>query len=252
MEFRRIIPCLDMRDGRVVKGVKFEGIQDVGDPAEAAKRYCEAGADELVLLDINASFEGRPTMLDVVARTVEQVTIPFCVGGGISSVEQVRELLNLGVNKVSLSSPAVRNPDLVNEIVSQFGGACLVVAIDAKKINDDFWEVYVDGGRVPTGRDAVEWAVELEKKGAGEILLTSVDTDGVREGYDLAITRKIADAVSVPVIASGGAGCLKDFSDAVTEGHADAMLAASLFHFGQLEIRQVKEYLHGMGIPVRI
>jgi len=252
MDYRRIIPCLDMRDGRVVKGVKFVDIEDVGDPAEAAGRYCEAGADELVLLDINATYEGRPTMLDVVARTAERATVPFCVGGGISSVDQVREIIKRGADKVSLNSPAVRNPDLVNEIIGEFGGASLVVAIDVKKVYAGFWEVYVDGGRTPTGKDAVAWAVELKRRGVGEILLTSADTDGVRGGYDLEITRKIADATGIPVVASGGAGCLKDFSYAVTEGLADALLAASLFHFGTLEIRQVKEYLHGLGIPVRM
>ena len=251
MEYRRIIPCLDMQKGRVVKGVNFVGIKDVGDPAEAAKHYCEAGADELVLLDIDATHEGRATLLDVVARTAEQVTIPFCVGGGISSIDLIEEILRLGADKVSLNSPAVRNPGFIDEAAAKFGSGRIVVAIDVKKA-DGHWEVYIGGGRTATGKDAVAWAVEAERRGAGEILLTSMDADGVREGYDLAITRQVADAVKIPVTASGGAGSLKDFSDAVTEGHADAMLAASLFHFRQLEIRQVKEYLHGLGIPVRL
>ena len=252
MGYRRIIPCLDMQKGRVVKGVRFVDFRDAGDPAEAAKFYCEAGADELVLLDIDASYEGRSTMLDVVARTAEQVTIPFCVGGGISSVDQINELLRLGADKVSVNSPAVRNPDFIGEAAMRFGSERLVAAIDVKKTEDGRWEVYINGGRVPAGKDAVEWALEVEKRGAGEILLTSLDTDGVREGYDLDITRLVADAVKIPVTASGGAGSLKDFGDAVTIGHADAMLAATLFHFRHLEIAQVKAYLRGLGIPVRM
>ena len=251
MNYRRIIPCLDMKDGRVVKGVKFENIKDAGDPAEAAKLYSEAGADELVLLDINASHEGRSTMLDVVARTAEQAAVPFCVGGGISSIDQIRELFKAGADKVSINSPAVLRPSFIGEAAAQFGGERIVAAIDVKKIGEGRWEVYINGGRTPTGKDAVEWALEAERLGAGEILLTSMETDGARLGYDLEITRKIADAVKIPVTASGGAGCLKDFSDAVTEGHADAMLAASLFHFHVLEVMQVKDYLHGLGIPVK-
>ena len=251
MEYRRIIPCLDMQKGRVVKGVNFVGIKDVGDPAEAARYYSEAGADELVLLDIDATYEDRSTMLDVVARTAEQAAIPFCVGGGISSIVQIREILNLGADKVSLNSAVVGNPGLINEAAAEFGGSRLVVAIDVRK-EEDYWQVYTGGGRVATGKDAVAWALEAEKRGAGEILLTSMDADGVQQGYDLAVTRLVADAVKIPVIASGGAGSLKDFSDAVLEGHADGMLAASLFHFRQLEIRQVKEYLQGLGIPIRL
>ena len=251
MEYKRIIPCLDMQKGRVVKGVNFVGIKDVGDPAEAAKYYCDAGADELVLLDIDASVEDRATMLDVVARTAKQVTVPFCVGGGISSVSQIEEILRLGADKVSINSPAIHTPELINETVERFGSACLVVAIDVKKTGER-WEVYTAGGRTATGREPVEWALEAERRGAGEILLTSINTDGVREGYDLTITRQVADAVKIPVIASGGAGSLKDFSDAVTLGHADAMLAASVFHFRQLEIRQVKEYLRDQGIAVKL
>jgi cyclase len=241
-----------MQKGRVVKGVRFVDIRDVDDPVQAAKYYCGAGADELVLLDIDASYEGRATMLDVVARTAEQVTIPFGVGGGISTVGQIKELLQVGADKVSVNSAAVRDPSLIDEAAALFGSACIVAAIDVKKGAGGCWEVYVNGGRAPTGKDAVEWAMEVEKRGAGEILLTSMDADGARQGYDLEITRLIADAVRIPVVASGGAGRLEDFSDAVTEGHADAMLAASLFHFRELEIMQVKEYLHGLGIPVRM
>ena len=251
-EYVKIIPCLDMKDGRVVKGVRFEGIRDVGDPAEAAGLYCGAGADELVLLDINASYEGRPTLIDVVARTAKQATVPFCVGGGISTAEQARELIGSGADKVSINSPAVKNPGLIEDIAARFGSASLIVAIDAKKSGDNYWEVYLNGGRAPTGKEVVEWAREIEGRGAGAIMLNSIDMDGVRQGYDLEITRRVADAVKIPVIASGGAGSLKDFADAVTEGHADALLAASLFHFRQLEIMQVKEYLHGLGIPVRL
>jgi len=251
VEYKRIIPCLDMQKGRVVKGVRFVDIQDVDDPAEAAKYYCEAGADELVLLDIDATHEGRATMLDVVSRTAAQVSIPFCIGGGISSIEEIEALLQAGADKVSLNSAALRDPDFLSEAALRFGSKTIVVAIDVKK-EEDHWEVYSSGGRIPAGRDPVEWALEAEKRGAGEILLTSMDADGVKQGYDLAITRQIADAVKIPVTASGGAGSLKDFSDAVTEGHASAMLAASLFHFRELEIKQVKEYLHRMGIPVRL
>jgi cyclase len=241
-----------MRDGRVVKGIKFVDIKDAGDPAEAARFYSEAGADELVLLDINASHEGRATTLDVVARTAEQASVPFCVGGGISSVDQIGELFRVGADKVSVNTPAVQRPEFIAEAAARFGSGRIVAAIDVKKTGDGRWEVYINGGRTPTARDAVEWALETERMGAGEILLTSMETDGARLGYDLEITRKIADAVKIPVVASGGAGCLKDFSDAVTAGHADAMLAASLFHFRVLEVGQVKEYLRGMGIPVRI
>lgn len=249
---KRIIPCLDVQKGRVVKGIKFQELRDAGDPVESAKFYNEAGADELMFLDIDASHEGRSTMLDVVARTAEQVFIPFSVGGGISSINQIKDLLRLGADKVSINSSALRNPDFITDAAMHFGSQCIVVAIDVKKQGEGNWQVYLNGGRLSTGRDALEWALEAEKRGAGEILLTSMDTDGVGQGYDLAITRQIADAVNIPVIASGGAGSLKDFRDAVTEGHADAMLAATLFHFRQLEIHQVKEYLQGLGIPVRM
>jgi len=249
---KRIIPCLDIKNGRVVKGINFVSLRDAGDPVESAKFYNQAGADELMLLDINASHEGRSTMLDVVSRTAEQVFIPFSVGGGISSLDEIKTLLRLGADKVSINSTAVRNPDFITESALHFGSQCIVVAIDCKQCQPGRWEVFVNGGRVPTGKDALEWAIEAEGRGAGEILLTSMDADGVGQGYDLGITRQISDAVKIPVIASGGAGKLEDFSDAVTKGGADAMLAATLFHYRQLEISQVKKHLHSLGIPVRM
>lgn len=248
---RRIIPCLDIRDGRVVKGVHFVDIRDAGDPVEAAVRYNDAGADELVLLDINASHEGRATMQDVVSRVAEQVFIPFTVGGGISDVGQIRALLRLGADKVSVNSAAVRNPDLITEAALRFGSQCVVLAMDVKARPGGGWEVYLNGGRVPTGIDALAWAEEGVRRGAGEILLTSMDTDGVGGGFALDVTREVADRVGVPVIASGGAGRLEHFRDVLTVGHADAALAATLFHFGEMEIGALKEYLAGEGIPVR-
>lgn len=251
MPYRRIIPCLDIRDGRVVKGVQFQGIRDAGDPVEAAARYDAEGADELVLLDINASHERRGTMLDVVERVAGQVYIPFTVGGGISSCEQIRELLRRGADKVSLNSPAVREPELISRAAERFGSQCVVCAIDARKRPDaDAWQVYVNGGRVPTGLDAEEWAARAVELGAGEILLTSMDTDGEKSGYDIEITRRIAHAVSVPVIASGGAGCMEHFKQAFDAG-AQAALAASLFHFGELAIPELKRYLAANGYPMR-
>ncbi|MBR5346003.1 MAG: imidazole glycerol phosphate synthase subunit HisF [Clostridia bacterium] len=249
---KRIIPCLDIRDSRVVKGIQFLNIRDAGDPVEAAVRYNEAGADELVLLDINASHEGRGTMLDVVSRVAEQVFIPFTVGGGIRSVEQIRELLSLGADKVSINSPAVRNPDFITEAARRFGSQCIVLAIDAKARPDGGWEVYLNGGRVPTGIDAVEWAVDGVRRGAGEILLTSMDTDGEGDGFAMELTRTVADAVPVPVIASGGAGKREHFRDVLTDGHADAALAATLFHFGILPVPELKAWLAEQGVPVRI
>lgn len=249
---KRIIPCLDIKDGRVVKGINFVNLRDAGDPVEAAQFYNQAGADELMLLDINASHEGRGTLLDVVRRTAEQVFIPFSVGGGISSLDEIKTILRLGADKVSINSPAVKRPEFITEAAGRFGDQCIVVAIDVKKKDAEHWEVYINGGRVATGKDAVEWAKEAEKRGAGEILLTSMDADGVGQGYDLEITRRISDAIKIPVIASGGAGKLEDFSDAVIKGGADAMLAATLFHFRQLEIAQVKAHLQEMGIPVRL
>ena len=249
---KRIIPCLDIRDGRVVKGIQFVNIRDAGDPVEAAVRYNEAGADELVLLDINASHEGRGTMLDVVSRVAEQVFIPFTVGGGIRSVEQIRELLSLGADKVSINSPAVRDPDFITEAAQRFGSQCIVLAIDAKARPGGGWEVYLNGGCVPTGIDAVQWAVEGVRRGAGEILLTSMDTDGEGGGFAMELTRTVADAVPVPVIASGGAGKREHFRDVLTEGHADAALAATLFHFGILPVPELKEWIEREGVPGRI
>ena len=248
---KRIIPCLDIRDGRVVKGVNFVDIRDAGDPVEAAVTYNQAGADELVLLDINASHEKRGTMLDVVSRVAEQVFIPFTVGGGIAEIEQIRQILLRGADKVSINSPAVRNPDFITEAALRFGSQCIVLAMDVKKRENGGWDVYVNGGRVNTGKDALEWAVEGVKRGAGEILLTSMDTDGVGEGFALDVTRAIADAVPVPVIASGGAGNLEHFRDALTIGGADAALAATLFHFGIMKISDLKDYLAQEGVPVR-
>ncbi len=248
---KRIIPCLDIRDGRVVKGINFVDIRDAGDPVEAAVRYNEAGADELVLLDINASHEKRGTMLDVVSRVAEQVFIPFTVGGGISDIGQIRDILRLGADKVSINSPAVRNPDFITEAALRFGSQCVVLAMDVKAREGGGWDVYVNGGRVNTGRDALEWAVEGVRRGAGEILLTSMDTDGVGEGFALDVTRAIADIVPVPVIASGGAGQMAHFRDALTIGGADAALAATLFHFGIMKISDLKDYLAGEGVPVR-
>ncbi|MBR3764100.1 MAG: imidazole glycerol phosphate synthase subunit HisF [Clostridia bacterium] len=249
---KRIIPCLDIRDGRVVKGVNFVDIRDAGDPVEAAVRYNEAGADELVLLDINASHEGRATMLDVVSRVAEQVFIPFTVGGGIREIDQIKQILRLGADKVSINSPAVRNPDFITESAMKFGSQCIVLAMDVKARADrSGWDVYVNGGRVNTGLDAVEWAVDGVKRGAGEILLTSMDTDGVGNGFALDVTRTIADVVGVPVIASGGAGKLEHFRDALTVGGADAALAATLFHFGIMKISDLKDYLAKEGVPVR-
>ena len=249
---KRIIPCLDIRDGRVVKGINFVDIRDAGDPVEAAVRYNEAGADELVLLDINASHEGRATMLDVVSRVAEQVFIPFTVGGGIREIDQIRQILRLGADKVSINSPAVRNPDFITESAMKFGSQCIVLAMDVKaRADKSGWDVYVNGGRVNTGLDAVEWAIDGVKRGAGEILLTSMDTDGVGDGFALDVTRTIADAVGVPVIASGGAGKMEHFRDALTVGGADAALAATLFHFGIMKISDLKDYPAREGVPVR-
>jgi cyclase len=252
MLLKRIIPCLDIRDGRVVKGVNFVNIRDAGDPVEAAVWYNGQGADELVLLDINASHEGRGTMLNVTSRVAEQVFIPFTVGGGISDLMQIRDLLRLGADKVSINSPAVKNPDFIEEAALRFGSQCIVLAMDVKKRPGGGWDVYINGGRVNTGRDALEWAAEGVKRGAGEILLTSMDTDGVGEGYDLTVTKAVAGAVGVPVIASGGAGNMRHFRDVLTDGCADAALAATLFHFRILEIKALKEYLLGEGVPVRL
>ncbi len=248
---KRIIPCLDVMNGRVVKGINFVNLRDAGDPVEQAKIYDREGADELVLLDITATHEGRETMLDVVQRVADAIFIPFCVGGGLRTVQDMRETLLAGADKIGINSAAVHTPDLISEGAERFGSQCIVVAIDARW-NGTNYEVYVSGGRKPTGLDAIEWAIEAERRGAGEILLTSMDRDGTQDGYEIKLTRAISDAVKIPVIASGGAGKLEHFSDAITAGGADAVLAASLFHYQQLSVGQVKAYLKEQGIPVRI
>jgi cyclase len=248
---KRIIPCLDVKNGRVVKGTSFVRLRDAGDPVECARAYDAAGADELVLLDIMASHEGRGAMIDIVERVASCIFIPFTVGGGNSCVEDFTRRLHAGADNVGVNSAAVRRPELLSEAAYKFGAQCVVCAIDAKSRPSGGWEVYLNGGRLPTGIDAVEWAREAAERGAGEILLTSMDQDGQKNGYDLALTRAVSEAVRVPVIASGGAGELSHFCDAFTEGKADAVLAASLFHFGELTVGQVKEYLAGRGIAVR-
>ena len=250
---KRIIPCLDVNNGRVVKGVNFVNLQDAGDPVAVAKAYDEAGADEVVFLDITASSDQRKTVVDMVRQVAANVFIPFTVGGGIRTVDDFKLLLREGADKISINSAALNRPELIQEAALKFGSQCVVVAIDAKLIADGSgWNVYKNGGRVDVGLDAVEWAKKAEALGAGEILLTSMDGDGTKAGYDLKLTRAIADAVSIPVIASGGAGTLEHFYDALTEGGADAALAASLFHYKELEIKEVKEYLQGRGLPVRL
>ncbi|MCS7284906.1 MAG: imidazole glycerol phosphate synthase subunit HisF [Hydrogenobacter thermophilus] len=247
---KRIIPCLDVAKGRVVKGVRFENLVDAGDPVEVAKAYEEQGADELVFLDISASYEGRSIMIDVVRRVAEQVFMPFTVGGGIRDIEDIRKLLLAGADKVSINTAAVKNPGLIRESAIRFGSQCIVVAIDAKR-KASGWEVYINGGRTPTGLDAVEWAKKVASLGAGEILLTSIDADGTKSGYDVELTRAVAESVNIPVIASGGAGTFEHFYSVFTDGKADAALAASLFHFKEISIHELKEYLHSKGIPVR-
>lgn len=250
---KRIIPCLDVHNGRVVKGVNFVDLKDAGDPVEIAAAYDQAGADELVFLDITASSDARDTVVDMVREVAKKVFIPFTVGGGIRTVEDFRMLLREGADKISVNSAAIMNPDLIRQAAEKFGRQCVVVAIDAKRRADGSgWNIYKNGGRVDMGIDAVEWAMQADRLGAGEILLTSMDRDGTKAGYDLALTRTIADHVSVPVIASGGAGTMEHFYDALTEGHADAALAASLFHYKELEIREVKQYLRGRGVSVRL
>ncbi len=250
---KRIIPCLDVKDGRVVKGIQFVKLRDAGDPVEAAAAYDEAGADELTFLDITATSDHRETVIDMVRRVAERVFIPFTVGGGVRTCEDFRAILRAGADKVAINSAAVRNPELISQAADKFGAQCVVVAIDARKRpNGTGWNVYTAGGRQDTGIDAVEWAKRAFGLGAGEILLTSMDRDGTKAGYDLDLTRKIAESVRIPVIASGGAGRVEDFYDALTEGKADAALAASLFHYKELEIRQVKDYLKEHGVPVRL
>lgn len=249
---KRIIPCLDVRDGRVVKGINFEGIQEVGDPVEFAAEYDRQGADELVFLDITATSDERETMVDVVRRVAEQVFIPFTVGGGIRSVEDIRKMLLAGADKVSLNSSALKNPRLIAEGARVFGNQCIVLAVDAKRREDGSgWDAYIAGGRINTGKDVLEWVEEAEKLGAGEILLTSMDADGTKAGFDLELTQAVRNAVNVPVIASGGAGSLEDFRDVLKNDTADAALAASLFHYHELTVEQVKDYLRQEGVHVR-
>ncbi|OGC23135.1 imidazole glycerol phosphate synthase subunit HisF [candidate division WOR-1 bacterium RIFOXYC2_FULL_37_10] len=249
---KRIIPCLDVKEGRVVKGVNFVNLKDAGDPVEQAIIYDKEGADELVFLDITASHEKRYIMLDVVKKVAESIYIPFTVGGGINNIETIRELISSGADKISINTAAIKRPEFIKEASEKFGTQCIVLAIDAKKKKADIWEVYVHGGRTATGIDAVEWAKRGEQLGAGEILLTSMDRDGTKNGYDLELTRAISDAVSIPVIASGGAGNLEHIYAAFDEGVADAALLASLLHYKELTIRQIKEYLQDKGISVRI
>ena len=254
MEYRRIVPCLDVKNGKLVKGVHFVELKDVGDPAENAAVYSEAGADELVFLDITATIEKRKTIIDAVKRTLERITIPLTVGGGIGSIRDIRDLLDIGVTSVSMNTAAVHNPDLVGEAVREFGSTKIVIAIDTRSSTDiqSGFEVMINGGRTPVGIDAVEWAKKVEGLGAGQILPTSMDADGTLAGYDIPMTRAIADAVSIPIIASGGAGTLEHLYEAITEGHADAVLVASIAHFGTFSIKEMKEYLAGKGISVNM
>lgn len=256
---KRIIPCLDVKDGRVVKGVSFVNLRDAGDPVAIAEAYDKAGADELCFLDITASHEKRGTLLDVVKRTAEKVFMPLTVGGGVTSLEDIRQLLHAGADKVSINTAAVRDPDFVSAAANRFGSQCIVVAIDARQVDPaassqrkPHWEIYTHGGRNPTGIDAVEWALEMEHRGAGEILLTSMDQDGTHSGYDLELTGSVARAVTIPVIASGGAGTLSHLYEALAVGCADAVLAASIFHFRTYTITEAKSYLHQHGLPIRL
>lgn len=248
---KRIIPCLDVKDNRVVKGVEFLSLRDAGDPVELAAFYDEAGADEIVFLDITASFQKRKTVVELCRRTAEKVFIPFTIGGGISDIEDIKVILRAGADKVSINSAAVRDKSLIKKGAMTFGSQCIVVAIDAK-FNGDFYEVYIDGGNTPTGMDAVSWAKEVESLGAGEILLTSMDRDGTKRGYDLELLSLITGSVNIPVIASGGAGCLEHLYEALTFGGADAVLAASIFHYGIYTIKEAKKYLSEKGVPVRV
>lgn len=252
MYTKRIIPCLDVKDGRVVKGTNFVSLRDAGDPVELARFYDAEIADELVFLDITASSEDRKTIVDVVERTASDVFIPFTVGGGIRTADDVRTMLKAGADKVSVNTAAVKNPELIAEGAKRFGRQCMVLAIDARKCSETSWEVFINGGRTSTGMDVIEWARRGVQLGAGEILLTSMDRDGTKDGYDLELTRAVSEAVGVPVIASGGAGELSHFYDVLTQGKADAVLAASVFHYGQYSVRQVKDYLQSRGVVVRL
>lgn len=250
---KRIIPCLDVDKGRVVKGVNFVNLIDAGDPVEVAKIYNKSLADEIVFLDITASHEGRDTIVDVVRSTAEQIFIPLTVGGGIRTIDDFRTILRAGADKVAVNSAACKRPDLINEAAEKFGSQCVVVAMDAKRNEErDSWDIYINGGRINTGMDAIEWAIEAEKRGAGEILLTSMDCDGTKAGYDVLLTKKISERVNIPVIASGGAGNMQHFEEVLTDGKADAALAASLFHFKEIDILELKEYLSDCDIPVRL
>ena len=251
MHTKRIIPCLDVKDGRVVKGTNFVGLRDAGDPVELASIYDRELADELIFLDITASSDERNTMVEMVEQTASQIFIPFTVGGGIRTVEDIRKMLKAGADKVSLNTAAIKNPSLIAEGAKRYGSQCIVLAVDARQTGVDKWEVYINGGRTPTGLDVLDWVKQATDLGAGEILLTSMDNDGVKDGYDIPLTRAVSEAVNVPVIASGGAGALEHFYDVLTLGKADAVLAASVFHFGQFTVGQVKEYLKSRGVEVR-
>jgi len=253
---KRIIPCLDVDNGRVVKGVQFVDIRDAGDPVEVAKRYDEQGADEITFLDITASHHGRDTTIHTVKAIAEQVFIPLTVGGGIRTVDDIRNMLNAGADKTAINSAAIYNPEFVKEAAEKFGSQCIVIAIDAKKVSAEGepnkWEIFTHGGRKPTGIDVVEWAIKMTNYGAGEVLLTSMDQDGVKKGFDLELTRAVSEAVNVPVIASGGVGNLQHLADGITEGKADAVLAASIFHFGEHSVQEAKEHMQAQGIEVRL
>lgn len=248
---KRIVPCLDMTQGKVVKGIQFVNFRDAGDPVELAKKYSDEGADELVFLDITATVENRDILLDVVRRTAEVVTIPFSVGGGIRTVEDMRMILRAGADKVSVNTGAFKNPKLIADCAKEFGSQCVVLSLDAKKVGPNRWNVFINGGRIDTGVSVVDWVKKATKLGAGEILLTSIDTDGTKQGFNVELTKRVSEAVSVPVIASGGAGNLKDFVEIFKKGKADAALAASLFHFGELTIKDLKNYLRSKRIPIR-
>ena len=252
MSFKRIIPCLDIYNGRVVKGVNFADLRDAGDPIEVAKLYDRSGADELIILDIAASSDKRRTTIEMLSRIKEQISIPLTVGGGVQTISDIKEMQKAGADKISINSAAVKNPMLIEEAAEEIGSQAIVIAIDTKKNAEGGWSVYISGGRVNTGLDAVEWATTVEKLGAGEILLTSMDADGTKDGYDIELTRAVSDAVEISVIASGGAGKLEDFADVIIQGGADAVLAASLFHYGELTVKQVKNYLLQRGIAVRL